>query len=72
MSINRSLSLNNSVYHSNLLSDEEGDQIFTKSTTFFSKVSKKKLEAKDLEEAIEKEIVVVNNIHSVGKTQSWI
>ena len=67
MSINRSLSLNDSIYQANFLSEGEGDETIKKSYTFTAKSDKKKL---DIEEAteIEKEKVVVNNIQTVGKT----
>ena len=58
----------------NLLSEGKGDQMFVKSYTFSEKVDNKIFETEESEEAIEieKEMVVVNNIKTVGKPQSWI
>ena len=75
--LNRSMSLDESLNQQpNLLSEGEGDQIFVKSYTFSAKAYNKILETEKSEEAIEieKEIekVVVNNIKTVGKPQSWI
>ena len=73
--INRSMSLDESLNQQpNLLSEGEGDQIFVKSYTFSANAHNKILETEESEEAIEieKEMVVVNNIKTVGKPQSWI
>ena len=48
--INRSMSLDESVYQSNLLSEGLADHMVTKSYTFHAKTDKKKLDAEEVED----------------------